>query len=127
MCSCVAPVAANAPTLSAVRSDVSYAAPDSGYSWTETDTPEITGTSHSHNTRAPGSVLPPPRPPCSGGVVHPRDQRCMTQHASASDAGHMVSLGCCHAICGPDHPMCWGGGTHTQIVLIIVHVGVMSL
>lgn len=56
--SCVTPVAADASTFSAVRSDVSYAAPDSGYTWTETDTPEITGTSHSHKW-ASGSVLPP--------------------------------------------------------------------
>uniref|UniRef100_H3DGW2 Cochlin n=1 Tax=Tetraodon nigroviridis TaxID=99883 RepID=H3DGW2_TETNG len=34
--------ASDASTFSAVRSDVSYAAPDSGYTWTETDTPEIT-------------------------------------------------------------------------------------
>ncbi|XP_039639301.1 vitrin isoform X4 [Perca fluviatilis] len=36
------PAVADASTFSAVHSDVSYAAPDSGYTWSETDTPEIT-------------------------------------------------------------------------------------
>ena len=36
-------VVADTSTFSAVHSDVSYAAPDSGYTWSETDTPEITG------------------------------------------------------------------------------------
>lgn len=38
-------VVADASTFSAVHSDVSYAAPDSGYTWSETDTPESTGKS----------------------------------------------------------------------------------
>ncbi|XP_034754259.1 vitrin isoform X5 [Etheostoma cragini] len=33
---------ADASTFSAVHSDISFAAPDSGYTWSETDTPEIT-------------------------------------------------------------------------------------
>lgn len=41
----VTSVVADACTFSAVRSDVSYAAPDSGYTWSETDTPEATGKS----------------------------------------------------------------------------------
>ncbi|XP_041803128.1 vitrin isoform X8 [Chelmon rostratus] len=40
------PAAADASTLSAVHSDVSYAAPDSGYTWSETDTPEMTARDH---------------------------------------------------------------------------------
>lgn len=39
---------ADAFTFSAVHSDVSYTAPDSGYTWTETDTPEVTGKSGRH-------------------------------------------------------------------------------
>lgn len=64
---CVTLVAADASTLSAVRSDVSYAAPDTGYTWTETDTPEITGTSHAHNSRPSRCVAPPL---CCGRVLH---------------------------------------------------------
>ncbi|XP_026210826.1 vitrin isoform X12 [Anabas testudineus] len=40
------PSVADASTFSAVRSDVSYAAPDSGYKWSETDTPESTARDH---------------------------------------------------------------------------------
>ncbi|XP_015248700.1 PREDICTED: vitrin isoform X3 [Cyprinodon variegatus] len=36
-----APTVADASMFSAVHSDVSYAVPDSGYAWSETDTPEI--------------------------------------------------------------------------------------
>ena len=36
-------VVADASTFSAVHSDISYAVPDSGYTWSETDTPETTG------------------------------------------------------------------------------------
>lgn len=42
------PIVADAFTFSAVHSDVSYAAPDSGYTWTETDMPEVTGKSGHH-------------------------------------------------------------------------------
>ncbi|KAI3363059.1 hypothetical protein L3Q82_011721 [Scortum barcoo] len=38
--------AADSSTFSAVHSDVSYAAPDSGYTWSEADTPEITARDH---------------------------------------------------------------------------------
>ncbi|KAI9519926.1 hypothetical protein NQZ68_022953 [Dissostichus eleginoides] len=37
---------ADTSTFSAVHSDVSYAAPDSGYTWSETDRPEITARDH---------------------------------------------------------------------------------
>lgn len=36
---------ADASTFSAAHSDVSYAVPDSGYSWSETDASEISGKS----------------------------------------------------------------------------------
>ncbi|KAG7999988.1 Vitrin, partial [Nibea albiflora] len=42
----VAAAIADASTFSAMYSDVSYAAPDSGYTWTETDTPETTARDH---------------------------------------------------------------------------------
>ncbi|XP_026210818.1 vitrin isoform X4 [Anabas testudineus] len=47
------PSVADASTFSAVRSDVSYAAPDSGYKWSETDTPESTAprSTHTDSTR----------------------------------------------------------------------------
>lgn len=51
-------VVADASTFSAVHSDVSYAAPDSGYTWSEMDTPEITGKSRQHNMTV-WCVLPP--------------------------------------------------------------------
>ncbi|XP_067465815.1 vitrin isoform X6 [Thunnus thynnus] len=40
------PAVADASTFSAVHSDVSYAVPDSGYTWSETDTPEMTARDH---------------------------------------------------------------------------------
>ncbi|KAK1905147.1 Vitrin [Dissostichus eleginoides] len=43
---CVTIVVADTSTFSAVHSDVSYAAPDSGYTWSETDRPEITARDH---------------------------------------------------------------------------------
>jgi len=36
-------IVADASTFSAVHSDVSYAGPDTGYAWSETDTSEYTG------------------------------------------------------------------------------------
>ncbi len=38
-------VVADASTFSGIHLDFSYAAPDSGYMWSETDTPEIAGES----------------------------------------------------------------------------------
>lgn len=52
-------VVADASTLSAVHSDVNYAAPDSGYTWSETDTPEITGMSNSLPGMTLWCILPP--------------------------------------------------------------------
>lgn len=64
-------IAADAFTLSAVHSD-SYAAPDSGYTWTETDTPEVTG--------KPG----PPPPPLRR--QHGHDSWCTSLHPLAACA-----------------------------------------
>ncbi|XP_067465812.1 vitrin isoform X3 [Thunnus thynnus] len=50
------PAVADASTFSAVHSDVSYAVPDSGYTWSETDTPEMTvsrSTDSDGNRKAP--------------------------------------------------------------------------
>lgn len=43
-------VVADASTFSAIHSDVSHAAPDSGYTWSETDTTEITGMATQHDS-----------------------------------------------------------------------------
>lgn len=63
-------------------SDVSYAAPDSGYTWTETDTPEITGKSNfigQHNM----TVWCVPLPLMAAGyyTLYPFMLHVQTQHA----------------------------------------------